>query len=141
MSKNNYTKLTGNMGSEARVKEEKGKKMAAFSLATTDSYKDEKQVWQNKETMCHNILAFNPRIVKIIEGMKKGTRITVEGTLAYRPFQTVIEEGKEVTKNETSIIIEKVEPAPLWKKSNPTEEDQGAVQTSLEISSSIEEPS
>lgn len=129
------------MGSEARVKEEKGKTMAAFSLATTDSYKDENQEWQNKETVWHNILAFNPRIVKIIEGMKKGARITVEGTLAYRPFSTVTDEGKEVTKNEASIIIEKVEPAPLWKKSNPTEEDQGAVQTSLEISSSIEEPS
>ena len=45
MAINNTTLLTGNMGSEARIIETEENRFAAFSLATTDSYKDENDQW------------------------------------------------------------------------------------------------
>lgn len=116
MATNNTVILTGNMGSEARIIETEGSRFAAFSLATTDSYKDESGQWQEKDTIWHNILTFNPRVIELVKSLKKGTRIEVTGSLSYRPFEVVTGEGELITKKETSIIAGKIEQMPLIKK-------------------------
>lgn len=115
MAYNNTVTLTGNMGSEARIMDTSEKDFAAFSLATTDSYKDEQENWQEKDTIWHNVLVFSPRVIEEVKALKKGTRIKITGSISYRTFEVFID-GKPVEKKEASIIAHKVELAPLAKK-------------------------
>jgi single-strand DNA-binding protein len=118
MAINNMVTLIGNMGSDVRIqttsKEEK--EFAAVSLATTDSYQNEAEEWIDKETVWHNILAFSPTVIAMFKSLKKGSRIKVEGSLSYRPYDVVNGDGEVITKKEASIIARKVELAPLVKK-------------------------
>ncbi len=117
MAFNNTVTLTGNLGSEARIVATEENTFAAVSLATTDSYKDEQGEWHDKQTLWHNILAFNPRVIEELKALKKGTRIQVTGSLSYRPFEVVNGDGEVITKKEASIVAGKVELAALPKKS------------------------
>lgn len=113
---NNTVNLIGNMGSEARIIEGQEKPFAAFSLATTDSFKDNEGAWHDKQTIWHNVLAFSPKIVEEIKALKKGTRLKITGSLSYRPFEVQDGDGQVITKKEASIIAHKLELAPLVKK-------------------------
>jgi single-strand DNA-binding protein len=104
------------MGSEARIITTEENHFAAFSLATTDSYKDESGEWQDKETIWHSILAFNPVVIEVVKNLKKGTRLKITGSLSYRPFEVMNGEGEIITKKEAAIIAAQVEQAPLVKK-------------------------
>ena len=121
MATNNHITLTGNMGSEARIIVNESTSFAAFSLATTDSYKDEQDQWQDKETVWHNILLFSPRLIEMVKNLKKGTRITLTGSLSYRPFEVVNGDGEIIIKKEASIIGRQIELAPLVKKQREAE--------------------
>lgn len=116
MAINNTVTLTGNMGSETRIIATEENTFAAVSLATTDSYQDDDGNWHDKETIWHNILAFNPRVIEELKALKKGTRIRVTGSLYYRPFEVVNGDGEVITKKEASIVAAKVELAALPKK-------------------------
>ncbi len=118
MAINNTTILTGNMGSEARIIKTEETTFAAFSIATTDSYKDDNGEWQEKDTIWHNVLAFSPKIIETVKNLKTGTRITVTGSLSYRPFEVADGNGEVITKKEASVIIGKLELTPLVKKKN-----------------------
>lgn len=116
MAINNSITLIGNMGNEARIIETEERRFATFSIATTDSYKDENEQWQDKETIWHNILIFNPKVIEVAKNLKKGTRINITGALSYRPFEVVNGDGEIITKKEASIIAYQIEQAPLVKK-------------------------
>lgn len=116
MAYNNQVKLTGNLGAEARIIETEGSTFASFSIATTDSYKDKDDNWQEKETVWHNLVSFNPTTIEMLKGIKKGTRLEISGALSYRPFEVQDGEGKIITKKEASVIAYKIEQAPLVKK-------------------------
>ena len=122
MALNNTVTLIGNLGSEARIVATEENTFASVSLATTDSYKDEQGEWHDKQTVWHNILAFNPRVIEELKALKKGTRIQVTGSLSYRPFEVVNGDGEIITKKEASIIAGKVELEPLPKKSKKATE-------------------
>lgn len=122
MALNNIVTLTGNLGAEARIIATEENTFAALSLATTDSYKDETDNWHDKETIWHNILAFSPRMIEQLKSFKTGTRITITGSLSYRPFEVVNGDGQLITKKEASIIARKVAMAPLVKKSKQATE-------------------
>ncbi len=116
MAYNNSVILTGNLGTEARIIEQDGTTFVAVSMATADSYKDEAEQWVQKETIWHNILAFSPHVVQQLKAIKQGTRIQVHGSLSYKEFPFVLEDGRTVNKKEVSIIAHKVELKPLVKK-------------------------
>jgi single-stranded DNA-binding protein len=116
MAINNTVILTGNLGAEADIIETENTTFAAIRLATTDSYKNEETgKWEELDTIWHNLIAFNPRVIEVLKSLKTGTRIEVTGSLSYRPYK-VMSNGKEITKKEASVIIRKVEMAPLPKK-------------------------
>jgi single-stranded DNA-binding protein len=126
MAINNTIELTGNMSKKGvRIIETEESKFAVLSLATTDSYKDsESDEWKNKETEWHDLIAFNPSVIEILKGLNTKARIKIIGTLSYRTFPVEIdveENGEQTTKvinkKEASIIVRKVEQAPLVKKS------------------------
>ncbi len=117
MAINNSVTLKGNMGSDARTHFDKeGKEFASVNIATTDSYKNESGEWIEKETVWHNIMAFSPTVIAFLRNLKKGSRIEVEGSLSYRPFDVVNGEGEVITKKEVTIIARKVQQVPLVKK-------------------------
>ena len=116
MAINNTIKLTGNTGEEVKIIENNDKTFAVFSLATTDSYKEnESGEWKNKETIWHDVIVFNPKLIEQLKAFKKGTRLEVTGSLSYRDFK-VQDEGKVITKKEAKVIAQKIEQAPLVKK-------------------------
>lgn len=116
MALNFTATLTGNMGSEARIIEKEDRTFAAFSLATTDSYKDEHDAWHENETQWHSILVFNPKLIEMVKSLKKGTRITITANSYYRPFDVVSGDGEVITKREISFVPRQIELSPLAKK-------------------------
>ena len=72
--------LSGNVGGDPDVKNlESGKKLAKFSLATTDKNKD-------KTTQWHSIIVWE-KLAEIVEKyVKKGNYITVIGSISYRDY-------------------------------------------------------
>lgn len=73
--------LSGNVGNDPDVKNlESGKKLAKFSLATTDKNKD-------KTTQWHSIIVWE-KLAEIVEKyVKKGNYITVIGSISYREYE------------------------------------------------------
>jgi single-strand DNA-binding protein len=116
MAYNNTVTLIGNMGSEARIIATDEYSFAGVSVATTDSYQDKEGNWQEKETIWHSVVAFNPRVMEELKSLKTGTRIKITGSLSYRPFEVVNGDGELISKKDASIIVGKVELAPLPKK-------------------------
>jgi single-strand DNA-binding protein len=115
--------LIGNTGGEIRIHEGDGKPFATFSIATTDTYKDDGGEWQSKETVWHPVIAFSPALVQSLKSFKTGTRLRIEGELSYRPFEVQLPDGQTVTKREASVIARKAEQAPLVKKAPRKEAD------------------
>lgn len=115
MAINNIVTLIGNMGSDADIIETEETTFAAVSIATTDSYKDDKGEWQELATIWHNVLSFNPKLIEVLKSLKKGSRLEITGSLSYRPYKLMLD-NKEITKYEASIIARKIELAPLSKK-------------------------
>ncbi len=115
---NNTVKLTGNIGIEAKIiEQENGTRFASLSIATTDSYKDADEQWQQKETVWHRVLVFNPQVIEVLKSLKTGTRIELDGSLSYRPFNTALDDGRSIQKQEVTIVAHKVTLKPLVKKS------------------------
>ncbi|MFK7748516.1 MAG: single-stranded DNA-binding protein [Kordia sp.] len=125
MAINNTIELIGNMNKNGvRIIESEESTFAVLSLATTDSYKEEESgEWKNKDTLWHDLIAFSPSVIEILKGLNSKARVKITGTLSYRTFPVEIdleENGKSVTKvinkKEASIIVRRVEQAPLPKK-------------------------
>lgn len=87
MSSNNRVELTGFLGNDPKVIDKEGKKFVALRLATTDSYKDDSGQWQDKESVWHDVLVFRPVAVQFAEKLKRGDKVELIGSLAYKPFK------------------------------------------------------
>ena len=78
----NSIRLIGNLGQNPEVKETtNGKKLAKFSVATNESYRDEngKEV---KETMWHNLTVWGKQADIAAKYLKKGSEVAIEGKLS-----------------------------------------------------------
>lgn len=86
MNLRNRVQLIGNLGSQPQIREfENGKKLARFTLATTDVYKkDGKYV---KETQWHNVTAWNS-LVDIIKDreLSTGSEIILVGSVVMSEY-------------------------------------------------------
>lgn len=114
MAFNNTVTLTGNLGSEARIIEKDGRKFAVFSIATVDSFQDDKGDWQQKSTVWHDLITFSPPVIQQVNSLKKGSRVQITGSLSYRLFPVATDSG--IRKKEAVVIARKLELKPLVKK-------------------------
>jgi len=82
----NKVQLIGNLGANPEVKNtESGKKLAKFSIATSESYRNAKGD-KITETQWHNIIAWG-KLADIAEKyLTKGSEIALEGKLVYRNY-------------------------------------------------------
>jgi len=94
----NKVQLIGNVGNEPEITNlESGKKVAKFSIATNESYKDSKGE-KVTNTQWHNIVAWG-KIAEIIEKyVGKGKEIALEGKLTSRSYETKEGEKRYVTE-------------------------------------------
>ena len=82
----NKVQLIGNLGNQPEVITlESGKKLAKFTMATNESYKNEKGE-KITDTQWHNIIAWG-NIAQIIEQyVNKGEELAIEGKLTSRSY-------------------------------------------------------
>lgn len=94
----NKVQLIGNVGNEPEITNlESGKKVAKFSIATNESYKDSKGE-KVTNTQWHNIVAWG-KIAEIVEKyVGKGKEVALEGKLTSRSYDTKEGEKRYVTE-------------------------------------------
>ena len=95
--------LLGNVGGDPVIRStQDGKKIATFSLATSEKWKDKNGEKQEK-IQWHNIVIFSEGLVNVIEKyIKKGTKLFVEGSLQTRKWT-----GNDgVEKYTTEIVLQ-----------------------------------
>lgn len=82
----NRVQLIGNVGGEPIItKLESGKKVARFSMATNESYKNGKGEKQT-DTNWHNIVAWGKTADIIEKYVDKGKEIAINGKLTIRTY-------------------------------------------------------
>ena len=103
----NRVQLIGNLGKDPEVKSfDNGKKVARFTMATSDSYKKENGE-KVTETQWHNIVAWNGTAGIVEKYLKKGNEVAIEGKLTSRSWED--KEGNkhyitEVVANEVLLL-------------------------------------
>ena len=94
----NKVQLIGHIGKAPEILTfENGNKMAKFSLATNEYYKNAKGE-KVEGTQWHNITVWGKQVATIEKYVTKGSEIAVEGKLVTRSFET--KEGEKRTKTE-----------------------------------------
>jgi len=79
--------LVGNLGKDPEIRTlENGRKVANFSLATSESYKD-RNGERVERTEWHNIVFWGPVADVIERYVKKGSKLYVEGKLRTRSYE------------------------------------------------------
>jgi single-strand DNA-binding protein len=94
----NKVQLIGRLGGEPEIVTfQDGNKMAKFSMATDDSYKDKEGV-KVERAHWHNVVV-RGGLVSVVENyVKKGQEIAVEGKLTNRSYETKEGEKRYVTE-------------------------------------------
>ena len=78
-------------------------KIAKFSLATSESWKDKASCERKTKTEWHNIVVYNEGLVGVVQQyVKKGSKVYVEGQLQTRKW----EDKDGVTKYTTEIVLQ-----------------------------------
>jgi len=82
----NKVQLIGNLGNSPEITTlESGKKVAKFSLATNETYKNAKGE-KVTDTQWHNIVAWNKTAEIIEKYLEKGSQVAIEGKLTSRSW-------------------------------------------------------
>ena len=81
--------LIGNLGKDPEIKSfQNGGKIANFSIATSEQWKDKMSGERKERTEWHNITINNDGLVGVVERyLKKGSKVYIEGSLRTRKWQ------------------------------------------------------
>ena len=101
----NKVQLIGHLGNNPEIISlENGKKIAKFSLATNDSYKNA-QGEKVTNTEWHNLVAWN-KTAEIIENyLEKGKEIAIEGKLTTRSYDDKDGNKKYITEGVVNELL------------------------------------
>lgn len=105
----NNVQLIGRLGNEPQVKTfESGKKMATFSLATNEKYRNSKGE-QIEDTQWHNIVVWGNKVEVVENYLQKGSEVVVQGKLVNRSYESNGEKKyiTEINLNEILMIGKK----------------------------------
>ena len=99
----NQVILLGFVGQEPVIRStQDGKKIASFSLATSEKWKD-KTGEQREKTFWHKVVVFNDGLAGVVERyVKKGSKLFIEGKLQTREWTD--KEG--VKKYITEVVLQ-----------------------------------
>lgn len=101
----NKVQLIGNLGNAPEVKTlESGKKIARFSVATNESYRNAKGE-KVTETQWHNLVAWG-KVAEIVEKyLTKGKEVAIEGKLISRSYNDKDGNKKYITEVQVSELL------------------------------------
>jgi single-strand DNA-binding protein len=99
----NKVMLIGNLGRDPEVRAfQNGGRVASFSIATSDVWKDKSTGERKEKTEWHRITILNQNLVGIAERyLKKGAKVYIEGQLETRKWTD--QEGKE--RHSTEVVL------------------------------------
>lgn len=85
----NRAMLIGNVGQDPDIRAtQSGGKVAAFSVATNESWTDKRSGERVERTEWHRIVVFNEALAELVEKfVAKGDKLYVEGTLRTREWE------------------------------------------------------
>lgn len=80
--------LVGNLGKDPEIRAfQNGGRIASFSLATSESWKDKTTGERKEKTQWHNISIKNDRLIEVVERyLKKGAKVYIEGQIETRKY-------------------------------------------------------
>ena len=94
----NKVQLIGNLGNKPEIITlESGKKLAKFSLATNENYKNA-QGEKVTDTQWHNIVVWNKTAEIVEKYLVKGNEVAIEGKLTTRSYETKEGEKRYITE-------------------------------------------
>ena len=94
----NKVQLIGHVGNDPEIKSfDGGKKLAKLSIATNESYKNEKGE-KVEETQWHNLIAWGKTADIIEKYVVKGKEIAIEGKLTHKSYEDKNGEKRYVTE-------------------------------------------
>jgi single-strand DNA-binding protein len=100
----NSVQLIGRLGKDPEVKEFAKSKKASFTIATTDTYKNQKGD-KVEDTQWHNIVIWG-KLANIAEKyLKKGHEVALEGKLVHRAYETTGGEKKYITEINVNDLV------------------------------------
>lgn len=121
----NRADLIGNVGRDPEFRTfPDGGKVANFSIATVDRWRDKQTGKRKEKTEWHNIAVFNDGLVGVIEQyVHKGDKIRVSGKIRTREYQD--KDGNR--RRATEVVLEKFggELELLSSKRDDSEADTG----------------
>lgn len=91
--------LVGNLGKDPEIRTfQSGGRIAQFSVATSESWKDKATGERKEKTQWHNVVVKNENLVGICERyLKKGAKVFLEGQLETRKYE---KDGRDVYTTE-----------------------------------------
>lgn len=100
----NKVMLLGNVGQEPQIRTtQNGKKIASFTLATKEGYKNKQTGEFVDQTQWHKVVIYNENIANIVEKyVSKGSKLFIEGTLQTRKWT----DNNGVDKYITEIVLQ-----------------------------------
>lgn len=100
----NKVQLIGNLGKDPEVRSfNNGGKVANFSIATSEEWRDKQSGEKRSKTEWHNIAVFGTGLVGVVERyLKKGSKVYVEGKLQTRKWKD--RDGKD--RFSTEVVIQ-----------------------------------
>jgi single-strand DNA-binding protein len=100
----NQITLIGFIGKDAETKAlpNTGRMVTKFSVATSESWKDEQGEWQSR-TQWHSVIAYGDGFSKLSDRLLKGVHIFVQGQLQTREYERTVEATVESKKVEVSV--------------------------------------
>lgn len=103
MSSVNKAILLGNVGNDPEIRStQDGRKIANFSLATSESWKDKRSGERMERTEWHRVVVFNEGIAGVVEQyVFKGSKLYVEGQIKTRKW----EDREGVERYVTEVVI------------------------------------
>ncbi|WP_100610298.1 single-stranded DNA-binding protein [Confluentibacter lentus] len=94
----NKVQLIGNLGNDPEIINlESGKRLAKFTIATNESYKNNKGE-KVTDTQWHNVVAWGKTAEIIEKYLTKGKEVAVEGKLTSRSYETKEGEKRYITE-------------------------------------------
>ena len=96
--------LLGRLGGDPEIRvSQDGNKIARFSIATSESWKDKNTNEKKDRTEWHRIVIFSPGLADVVEKyLKKGSLIYVEGQIRYRKYT----DQSGIEKNISEIVLQ-----------------------------------
>ncbi len=94
----NKVQLIGNLGNDPEIVNlDSGKKLAKFSIATNETYKNNKGE-RVTDTQWHNVVAWGKTAEVIENYVTKGKEVAIEGKLTSRSYETKQGEKRYLTE-------------------------------------------